>query len=72
MVAGVKYLLRMPQRREKSRDNPLAEWVNVFEKAVLDMTAEGLNVELKNMGGWHIFEKSNFDPRETGTCVGSS
>ena len=27
----------------------MAEWVNVFEKAVLDMKAEGLNVELKSM-----------------------
>ena len=37
---------------------PMAEWVNVFEKAVLDMKAEGLKVELKSMG-WHLFEKSN-------------
>ena len=36
----------------------MAEWVNVFEKAVLDMNAEGLNVELKSMG-WHLIEKSN-------------
>ena len=36
----------------------MAEWVNVFEKAVLDMKAEGLNVELKSMS-WHLFEKSN-------------
>ena len=36
----------------------MAEWVNVFEKAVLDMKAEGLNVELKSMG-WHLVEKSN-------------
>ena len=32
--------------------------VNVFEKAVLDMKAEGLNVELKSMG-WHLFDKSS-------------
>ena len=37
---------------------PMAEWVSVFERAVLDMKAEGLNVELKSMG-WHLFEKSN-------------
>ena len=36
----------------------MAEWVNVFEKAVLNMKAEGLNVELKSIG-WHLFEKSN-------------
>ena len=30
----------------------------MVEKAVLDMKAEGLNVELKSMG-WHLFEKSN-------------
>ena len=36
----------------------MAEWVNAIAKAVLDMKAEGLNVELKNMGG-HLFEKSN-------------
>ena len=36
----------------------MVEWVNVFEKTVLDMKAEGLNVELKSMG-WHLFEKSN-------------
>ena len=36
----------------------MAEWINVFEKVVLDMKAEGLNVELKSMG-WHIFENSS-------------
>ena len=36
----------------------MGEWVNVIEKAVLDMKTEGLNVELKSMGG-HLFEKSN-------------
>ena len=36
----------------------MAEWVNDFEKAVLDMKAEELNVELKNMG-WHLFEKNS-------------
>ena len=32
----------------------MAEWVNVFEKAVQDMKAEGLNVGLKSLG-WHLF-----------------
>ena len=36
----------------------VAEWVNVSEKAVPDMKAEGINVEVKSMG-WHLFEKSN-------------
>ena len=36
----------------------MAGRVNVFEKAVLDMKAEGLNVELNSMG-WHLFEKSH-------------
>ena len=35
----------------------MAEWVNVFEKAVLDIKAERLNVELKSMD-WHLFEKT--------------
>ena len=35
---------------------PIAEWVKVFEEAVLDMKAEGLNVELKSMA-WHLFDK---------------
>ena len=37
---------------------PMAEWVNVFEKRVLDTKAEGLNVELISMG-WHFFGKSS-------------
>ena len=37
----------------------MAEWVSVFENAVLVMKAEGLkNVELNSMD-WHLFEKSN-------------
>ena len=39
---------------------PMAEWVSVFEKAVLDTKAEGLNDELKSMG-WHFFRKEQFD-----------
>ena len=42
------------QRRPRQ---PMAELVIVCEKAVLDMKAEGLNVELKSMD-WHLFEKS--------------
>ena len=37
---------------------PMAKWVNVFEKAMLDMKAGRLNVELKSMG-WDSFEKSS-------------
>ena len=39
----------------------MAEWVNVFENAVLHMKAQGLNVELESMG-WHLFEKSTLTP----------
>ena len=69
----------MPRRKEKCRSSftlerrpgqPTADWVNVFEKAVLDMKAEGLNVELKSTG-WHLFERSNSNSRATGTCVGA-
>ena len=75
MTAGVKYLLRSPERAIKMEDatkkrqvqeffekrlqrrpgQPMAKWVNVFEKAVLGMNAEGLNVELKSVG-W-LFSK---------------
>ena len=46
------------KKRQRRPGQPMAEWVHVFENAVLDMKAEGLNVELKNMG-WHLFEKSS-------------
>ena len=46
------------KKLQRRPGQPMAEWVNVFEKAVPDMKAEGLNVELKNMG-WHLFEKSS-------------
>ena len=36
----------------------MAEWVQVCEKAVLDMKAEGL----ENVENWHLFEKSNLTP----------
>ena len=34
------------KKLQKRPGQPMAEWVNAFEKAVLDMKAEGLNVEL--------------------------
>ena len=46
----------------------MAEWVNVFEKAVLDMKAEGLNGELKSMG-WHLLEKSNLTLERQGRVL---
>ena len=46
------------KKLQRRPGQPMAEWVNVFGKAVPGMKAEGLNVELKSMG-WHIFEKSN-------------
>ena len=73
MIAGVKYMLRSRERAmgmedatkkgqvqsftrnfKDVQDNPWPNW----EKAVLDMKAEELNVELKSMV-WHLFEKSS-------------
>ena len=51
-----EFFRRNLQRRP---GQPHGEWVNAFEKAVLDMKAEGLNVELKSMG-WHLFEWSSW------------
>ena len=48
-----------------------AEWVNVFEKAVLDMKAEGLNVELKSMG-WDPSEKSNLTLKRQERVLGAA
>ena len=50
------------EKLQRRPGQPVAEWVHVFEKAVLDMKAEGLNVELKSMD-WHLFGKEQFDPR---------
>ena len=50
-----EFLYKKLQRRP---GQPMAEWVNVFDKAVLDMKADRLNVELKSLG-WHLSEKSN-------------
>ena len=46
------------KKLQRRPGQPMAEWVTVFEKAVPDMKAEGLNVELKSVG-WHLFGKSN-------------
>ena len=46
------------KKLQRRPGQPMAEQVNVFEKGVLDMKAEGLNVELKSLG-WHLFGKSN-------------
>ena len=35
------------KKLQRRPGQPMAEWVNVSKKAVLDMKAEGLNVELK-------------------------
>ena len=65
-----QFFFKKLQRRP---GQPMAEWDNVFERAVLDMKAEGLNVELKNMG-WHLFEKSSLtlerQERVLGAAVG--
>ena len=45
--------------------------VNVFEKAVQDMKAEGLNVELKSMG-WHLFEKSSLTQERQERVLGAA
>ena len=42
-----EFLCKKLQRRP---GQPMAELVNIFEKAVVDMKDEGLYVELKNMG----------------------
>ena len=50
------------KKLQRRPGQPMAELVNIFEKAVLDMKAEGQNVELKSMD-WHLFGKAQFDPR---------
>ena len=49
----LEFFYKKLQRRP---GQPMAECVSVFEKAVLDMKAEGLNAELKSMG-WHCWEQ---------------
>ena len=51
------------KKLQRRPGQPMAEWVHVFEKAVVDMKDEGLFVELKNMG-WHL-SKEQFNPRAT-------
>ena len=46
------------KRLQRRQVQPMAGWVNVFEKSGVRHECRGLNVELKSMG-WHLFEKSN-------------
>ena len=46
------------KKLQRRPGQPMAKLVNVFEKAVLDMKAEGPIVELNSMD-WHLLEKSN-------------
>ena len=46
------------KKLQRRPGQPMAEWVNVSERAVLDMRDEGQNVELKSLD-WHLFEKSS-------------
>ena len=57
------------KKLQRRPGQPMAEWVNVFEKAVLDMKAEGLNVELKSMS-WHLFVKSYLTPERHERVLG--
>ena len=69
MVSGLRDLLLSLERAmgmdeatekgsQRRSGQSMAEWVNVFERAVLDMKAEGFQVNLANMGR-HLFEKGN-------------
>ena len=49
---------------------PMAEWVNVFETAVLDVKAERLIVEFKSMG-WHLSTRT-VQPWRQGRQLGAS
>ena len=53
------------------QDNPWPNGVNVFEKTVLYMKTDGLNVELKSMG-WHLVEKSNMTLERQERVFGAS
>ena len=44
------------KKLQRRPGQPMAEWFHVFEKAVLDLKAEGQNVELKSMDR-HLFGK---------------
>ena len=47
----------------------MAEWVNVFEKAVPDMKAERAKCRAQQPG-LAPFRKEQSNPKATGTCVG--
>ena len=49
----------------------MAEWVNVFDKGLLDMKAEGLNVELRSIG-WHLLEKSSLTQERKERVLGAA
>ena len=61
------------KKLQRRPGQPMAECVNLFERAVPDMKAEGLNFELKNMG-WHLVTKSTLtldrQERVLGAAVG--
>ena len=59
------------KKLQRRPGQPMAEWVNVFEKAVLDMKAEGLNVELKSVD-WHLSAKSNLTPERQEHVLGAT
>ena len=59
------------KKLQRRPGQPMAEWVNVFAKAMLDMKAEGLNVELKSMG-WHLFEKSSLTQERQERVLGAA
>ena len=60
------------KKLQRRPGQPVAELVNIFEKAVPDMKAEGLeNVELKSMD-WHLFEKSNLTQERQERVLGAA
>ena len=79
MTAGMKHLLRSVERAMGMEDGTkkgqlqrrsgqtMAEWVNVFEKAVLDMKAEKLNVDLKSK---QISKRAVWPWRDKNVCWG--
>ena len=46
------------KKLQRRPGEPMADWANVSEKAMLDMKDEVLNVELKSMD-WHLLAKGN-------------
>ena len=47
------------KKAEDVQDNPWPNWANVFEKAMRDMKAEVLNVELKSNVALKLEEECN-------------